>query len=84
MTDSFPRPVDIATYSEDIDALAYIEAQARALAEKARAWSKTAAHHETHAALDDLAGMIEDALGDTTTPAITSLSVEAAQMEGVA
>lgn len=74
----------IAEYDEDVDALVYIEAQARALAEKARAWAKTAAHHDAVCALDDLAGLIEDALGDTTSPAVTALSIAAAKLEDAA
>lgn len=74
----------IAEYDEDVDALVYIEAQARTLVEKARAWSKTAAHHEARDALDDLAGLIEDALGDTTSPAIADLAIRVAKLEDAA
>lgn len=74
----------LAEYDEDRDALVYIEAQARALVEKARAWSKTAIHHETVNALDDLAGLIEDAMGDTTSHAISNLSIAAAKLEDAA
>lgn len=69
---------------EDINALVALEDAARALVAKAREIAKSGNHYDTQEAADDLAGLLTDALGDTTGPAIADLALRVAKLEDVA
>lgn len=71
----------LGDYDADINALVRIEDMIRAAIATAKAGKGTVHSFAARDALDDLANVLTDALGDTTSPAISDLAISAARLD---